>query len=42
MPHPRSLYPPEYRAKIVALAQTGRTIEELVAEFEPSHQTIRN
>ena len=42
MPRPRSPYPPEYRARIVALAQAGRTVDELVAEFEPSHQTIRN
>jgi len=42
MPRSRSPYPPEYRAKIVALAKAGRTVDELAAEFEPSHQTIRN
>lgn len=42
MPRPRSAYPPEFRAKIVALAKAGRTVDELASEFEPSHQTIRN
>ncbi len=42
MPRSRSQYPPEYRAKIVALAKAGRTVDELATEFEPSHQTIRN
>ena len=42
MPRFRSPYPSEYRATIVALANAGRTVDELAAEFEPSYQTIRN
>lgn len=42
MPKSRKPYPPEYRAKIVALAKAGRSVEELATEFEASHQTIRN
>ena len=42
MPKSRKPYPPEYRAKIVALANAGRSVHELAAEFEASHQTIRN
>jgi len=42
MPRPRSPYPPAYRAKIVAPSKAGRTVHELAAEFEASHQTIRN
>ena len=36
------VYPPAYRGQIIALARAGRTPKELVAEFEPSEQTIRN
>jgi transposase len=42
MPKSRKPYPPEYRAKIVALASAGRSVHELAAEFEASPQTIRN
>lgn len=42
MPKTRPAYPPEYREQIIALARSGRTPEELAAEFEPSSQTIRN
>lgn len=42
MPKTRAAYPEEYRRKIVALHRTGRSIEELAAQFEPSEQTIRN
>lgn len=42
MPKTRPAYPPEYRTQILELARTGRTPEELAAEFEPSAQTIRN
>jgi transposase len=42
MPRTRSPYPMEFRLRIVDLARTGRTPEELSREFEPSAQTIRN
>lgn len=42
MPKTRPAYPPEYRTQILEMARAGRTPEELVAEFEPSAQTIRN
>lgn len=35
-------YPAEFRQRIVELAQAGRSVQELAAEFEPSEQTIRN
>ncbi len=38
----RAPYAAEYRAEMVRLVRTGRSIEELSREFEPSHQTIRN
>jgi transposase len=41
MPRTRPAYPPEFRAQIVALARTGRTVEELAREFEPCAHTIR-
>ena len=41
MPKTRPAYPPEYRDQILALARSGRTPEDLAAEFEPSAQTIR-
>jgi transposase len=41
MPRTRPAYPPEFRAQIVALAQAGRSVEELAREFEPSGTTIR-
>ena len=42
MPRTRKPYPPEFRRQIVELARTGRSIQELAAEFEPSTETIRN
>lgn len=42
MPKTRPAYPPEYRDQIIALVRSGRTPEDLAAEFEPSSQTIRN
>ena len=42
MPRTRPPYPPAFRAQLVALAQAGRTPEQLAGEFEPSAQTIRN
>ena len=38
----RDAYPPEFRRKLIELARTGRTPEQLSEEFEPSAQTIRN
>ncbi len=41
MPKSRAPYPAEFRQQIVALAEAGRTPQELAQEFEPSEQTIR-
>jgi len=41
MPRTRPAYPPEFRAQLVALARTGRSVEQLAREFEPSAHTIR-
>ena len=41
MPRTRPAYPPEFRAQLVALARTGRSVEQLAHEFEPSAHTIR-
>ncbi|MBB5489853.1 transposase [Nocardiopsis metallicus] len=41
VPKTRPAYPPEYRDQIIALARSGRSPEDLAAEFEPSAQTIR-
>ena len=38
----RAPYPPEFRQRMIELARSGRTPEELAREFEPSAQTIRN
>ncbi len=35
-------YPPEYRERLVELAQAGCSPGLLAREFEPSEQTIRN
>jgi transposase len=42
MPKTRPPYPRQLRARLVELARTGRTPEELGRQFEPSAQTIRN
>lgn len=39
--HPRS-YPPDFRQKVVELAGTGRSLDDLAREFELSRQTVRN
>ena len=39
--HPRS-YPPELREKVVALARTGRRLDDLADEFGLARQTVRN
>ena len=40
MPRTRNPYPAEFREQIVALAQAGRSVEELAREFEPCAATI--
>jgi transposase len=35
-------YAPEFRRRMVAPANAGRTPEDLAAEFEPTAQSIRN
>jgi transposase len=40
MPRTRNPYPAEFRSQIVALAQAGRSVEELAREFEPCAATI--
>lgn len=40
MPRTRNPYPPEFREQIVALARSGRSIEDLAREFEPCAATI--
>jgi transposase len=42
MPKTRPPYPPQLRARLIELARTGRTPEELGRQFEPAAQTIRN
>ena len=38
----RSAYPPEFRRQMVQLVWSGRNPEELLREFEPTAQAIRN
>ena len=40
MPRTRNPYPAEFREQIVALARTGRSVEDLAREFEPCAATI--
>ena len=40
MPRTRDPYPAEFREQIVALARTGRSVEDLAREFEPCAATI--
>ena len=42
MPGTHAPYPPEFRRQIVDLVRSGRSIEELAKEFEPSSGAIRN
>ncbi|HET7815288.1 MAG TPA: transposase [Candidatus Baltobacteraceae bacterium] len=39
--HPRS-YPPDFRQKVVDLARTGRSPDDLANEFGLARQTVRN
>jgi transposase len=41
VPKTRPAYPPEFRRRIIELARTGRSPEDLARQFEPSAQTIR-
>ena len=41
MPRGRPPYPEEYRARLIELHRSGRTIKSLAREFEPSEETIR-
>lgn len=34
-------YPPEYRRRLVELARSGRSVDSLAREFEPSAASIR-
>ena len=40
MPRTRNPYPAEFREQIVALARSGRSVEDLAREFEPCAATI--
>ncbi len=40
MPRTRNPYPAEFREQIVALARTGRSVEDLAREFVPCSATI--
>jgi transposase len=40
MPRTRNPYPAEFREQMVALARSGRSVEELAMEFEPCAATI--
>lgn len=42
MPNKRPVYPPEYRKQLVDLARSGRSVDSLAREFEPTAQTIRS
>jgi len=42
MPKTRPPHPPQLRARLIELARSGRTPEDLGRQFEPSAQTIRN
>ena len=42
MPGTHAPYPPEFRRQMVELVRSGRSIEELAKEFEPSSGAIRN
>jgi transposase len=42
MPKTRPPYPPQLRARLIALVRSGRSPEELGRQFEPSAQMIRN
>ena len=41
MPSTHAPYPPEFRQQMVELARSGRSVEGLAREFEPSNGAIR-
>jgi transposase len=42
MPKTRPAYPAEFRRRIIELARSGRSVESLARQFEPTATTIRN
>ncbi len=42
MPRTHAAYPPEFRRQMVELVRSGRSVEGLAREFEPSAGAIRN
>ncbi len=42
MPRTHAAYPPEFRRQMVELVRSGRPVEALAREFEPSAGVIRN
>ena len=42
MPGSHASYPSEFRRQMVELVRSGRSVEELAREFEPSAGAIRN
>ena len=42
MPRTHAPYPPEFRRQMVELVRSGRSVEGLAREFEPSNGAIRN
>jgi transposase len=42
MARPRAAYAPDFREKLMALAQSGRSANALAKEFGVSRQTIMN
>ncbi len=41
MPRTRPAYPTQFKAQIIELARSGRSVRELAREFEPCEQTIQ-
>ncbi len=42
MPRTRNPYPADFREQIVALARSGRGVEDLAREFEPCVATVHS
>ena len=42
MPRSRPPHAPQYRRRMVGLARSGRTPQDLARELEPSAQALRN
>jgi transposase len=40
MPKSKPTYPPEFKQQMVELVRSGRSVDSLAREFEPSSQTI--